>query len=56
MSELFGTDHRDKKIDKQQQCDDAHDDCFHHVLLQPFAKTHVKNAGDEKRNDDYGKD
>jgi hypothetical protein len=56
MSELFGTDHRDKEIDKQQQRDDAHDDCFHRVLLQPFAKTHVKNARDEKRNDGCGKD
>jgi hypothetical protein len=50
--EFFRADHGREQINKQQERDDTDDDRFHFVLLQLLAKTHVKSAGDEKRNDD----
>ena len=54
--EFFRSNHGDEQIDKQQQRDNPNNDCFHVVLLQLLAKTHVESAEDKKRNDDPKKD
>ena len=55
-SESFRVDHGDEQVGKQQQRDDSNDDCFHVVLLQLLAKTHVERAGDKKCYDGSNKD
>jgi hypothetical protein len=54
-SEFFGTNHRDKKIGKDQQRDDADYDGFH-VRLESVAEAHVKSAYNEEENHSSGED
>jgi hypothetical protein len=54
-SEFFGPNHCHEQIDEQQQRDDADGDCFHFLLLQLLAKTHVQRAHDKKGDGDSDK-
>ena len=46
--EFLRPNHGDEQVDKQQQRDDADDDCFHRLLLEVVAKAHVERAHDKK--------
>jgi hypothetical protein len=48
--------HRHEQVGEEQQRDNADNDCFHAVLLQPFAKAYIKSAHDKKRDHDSDKD
>jgi hypothetical protein len=54
--EFLRTDHGDKQVGKQQQRDDADDNCFHSILLKPFAKADIKRAHEKKRDDNTDED
>jgi hypothetical protein len=46
--EFFGPNHRNEEVGEQQQGDDADDDCFHEVLLESVAESHVNSANNEE--------
>jgi hypothetical protein len=48
-SEFFRANHRDEKVSKEQQRDDADDDDFH-MRLELLAEAHVKGADHEKQD------
>jgi hypothetical protein len=52
--EFFRPNHGDEQVRKQQQRDDADNDGFHSIFLEPFAKADVKRTHEKKHDDDPG--
>jgi hypothetical protein len=55
-SEFLRPNHGHKQIGEQQQRDDADNDCFHSIFLEPFAKADVKRTHEKEHDDNSDED